>query len=128
MKNKYLWLGVLHTLVLIIVIIYKAAMQAKHINYTVVLAGNALLLLVGILILRIYAAALKNQNPNFFIRAVMGGVLIKLMVLGLGAFIYLLAAGANRSVNAIFVIMFLYIIYTYLEVKFALQLNKEHHG
>jgi hypothetical protein len=57
------------------------------------------------------------------VRGVMGSVVLKLFVLGTAAFIYLYNVGEAQSVNGIFVSMGLYIVYTWLEVKMAMQIK-----
>jgi len=46
-----------------------------------------------------------------------------LFVLGSAAIVYLYNAGENKSINAIFLGMGLYIMYTWLEVKLSLKIN-----
>ena len=55
----------------------------------------------------------------------MGSTVLKLVVLGIATAIYLVIVGKDKSVLAIFTTMFLYIIYTILDVKTALLLNKK---
>jgi len=96
-----------------------------NINYWVVLVGNGILFGLSMLTLYMHINALKNPNPNVFSNSVMGGTMLKLVVLGFTVVIYLLISGKNRNVFAIFVCMFLYIIYTVFDVKTALRLNKK---
>jgi hypothetical protein len=96
-----------------------------NINYWVVLMGNGILFGLSTLTLYMHINALKNPNPNVFSNSVMGGTMLKLFVLGFTVVIYLLISGKNRSVFAIFICMFLYIIYTVFDVKTALRLNKK---
>ena len=95
------------------------------INHHVVLGSNLLLYCVSTLTLWMHVKAIKNPNPNVFSNSVMGGTLIKLMVLGISTVVYLLVSGIHKSVFAIFIGMFLYILYTILDVKTALILNKK---
>jgi hypothetical protein len=67
--------------------------------------------------------ALGNPNPNAVVRGVMAGTFLKLLVIAAAACIYLLVAKQTRSVNAVFVGMALYIIYTWMEVRISLRLN-----
>ena len=62
------------------------------------------------------------------VRGVMGSVVLKLFVLGTAAFLYLYAAGESKSVNALFISMGLYLVYTWLEVRIAMGLNPPKHG
>lgn len=67
----------------------------------------------------------QNPNPNAVIRGVMAGTFLKLFVLAAATLIYLFNAGEDRSVNAVFVGMGLYIIYTWLEVRISLRMNQK---
>jgi hypothetical protein len=66
---------------------------------------------------------INNPNPGAVIRGVMTGTFLKMLGLAAAAIIYLLAAGKGRNVNAVFVGMGLYILYTWLEVKILLLLK-----
>jgi hypothetical protein len=79
--------------------------------------GNMILFCVALLNIYFQVRNLKNPNPQAVIRGVMAGTFIKLFLLAAAVIIYLLAAGASRNVNGVFVTMGLYIIYTWLEVR-----------
>jgi hypothetical protein len=95
------------------------------VSHRVVIVSNILLYGVSALTAWMNFNAIKNPNPNVFSRSIMAGTLIKLMIFGIGMVIYLLLSGSNRSVPAIFVSMALYIVYSILDVKAALLLNKK---
>jgi Kef-type K+ transport system membrane component KefB len=62
------------------------------------------------------------------VRGVMSAVVLKLFVLGTAAFLYLYISGEQKSVNALFIGMALYLVYTWLEVKISMQLNPPKNG
>ena len=103
-------------------------LDAKKIDHFVIIGANLLLLVLTIGCLFLYARASVNPNPNVFVRSVMGITFMKLMLIVVVLAVYLIAAGKNRSVYAILVGMALYIIYTVIEVKAVLQLNKRKDG
>ena len=98
-------------------------LTVKHINVLVVQVANLLLFSFSTLNIYFQKKNINNPNPNAVIRGVMAGMFLKLFGLAAAAVIYLFAAGENRSVNAVFVGMGLYIIYTWLEVRISLRLN-----
>jgi cobalamin biosynthesis protein CobD/CbiB len=104
-------------------IIFGNKMEAKKIAFGVVIAANLLLFVVTILSLFFQSKNINNPNPNAVIRGVIAGTFIKLFMLAAAVIIYLLTAGESRSVNAVFVGMGLYIIYTWLEVRISLKLK-----
>ena len=94
------------------------------INHWVVLFSNLLLFIISLITIWMHLQAIKNPNPNVFTRSVMGSTVLKLFALGIAVMIYLIIVGNKKSIYAIFIGMFLYMIYTAFDVKAALQLNK----
>jgi sorbitol-specific phosphotransferase system component IIC len=95
----------------------------KQINIFVVLAANTILLAFSLLNLSFQQKNINNPNSAAVIRGLMAGTFLKLMGLAAAALIYLVAAGASRSVNAVFIGMGLYIVYTWLEVRVSLRMK-----
>ncbi len=95
------------------------------ISHRVVVVGNALLYALSALTTWMHLKAIKSPSPYVFTNSVMGSTVLKLVVLGIATAIYLVIVGKDKSVLAIFTTMFLYIIYTILDVKTALLLNKK---
>ena len=95
------------------------------ISHRVVVVGNALLYALSALTAWMHLKAIINPSPYVFTNSVMGSTVLKLIVLGIATAIYLVIVGKDKSVLAIFTTMFLYIIYTILDVKTALLLNKK---
>jgi len=98
-------------------------LPAKNINPWVVFTANALLLGVSLINIAYHRASLKKKNPQAVLRSVMASTMVKLFVLAALAMIYLLGAGAGRSVYAVILSMGLYIIYSWMETKILLQLK-----
>jgi RsiW-degrading membrane proteinase PrsW (M82 family) len=105
-------------------IVFGSRMEAKKIDQNVVLAANLILFIVTLVNLYFQSKNLQNPNSAAVIRGVMAGTFIKLLVLAAAVIIYLVAAGEGRSINAVFVGMALYVIYTWLEVKISLKLKR----
>ena len=106
-------------------LLFGKMLDAIKIDHLVIIGANILLFLISIITLTMHLKAIKNANPNVFSRSIMGGTIIKMFGLGAAVVIYIIQAGKNMSVYAIFVSMFLYVLYTFLEVKIALQLNQK---
>lgn len=90
------------------------------------LAGNLLLFAITVLSYLLSQKGLKHPNPHAFVRAVYTGIMIKLFVCIVAAFIYISAAGANLNKPALFTCMGLYLVYTFTEVSLLMkQLSKK---
>lgn len=103
-------------------------LAAKNINADVVLIGNLVIFLLTLLTFFMQASSAKKSNPNVFVRSVMGGSFIKIVVIAGAAITYLISAGENRSVYAVVLCMLLYLAYTFIEVKSAYKFQKENGG
>jgi hypothetical protein len=120
---------ILSVLVFIIVtaicIFLKPRLAQKNIDTNVVLGGNILLFLLTLLSSFMHARALKDPNPNAFVRSVMSAMIMKLFAIAAGVLIYLFLAGKDKNVAGIVICMGLYIVYTAIEVKGTSTLNKK---
>jgi len=124
-KNKHWSIPFISIFVIItgVVLAFAAKLEDYKINWVVVMGANIILFVFSILNIYFQQKNINNPNQAAVIRGVMAGTFLKLMGLAAAALIYLVAAGANRSVNAVFAGMGLYIVYTWFEVKISLKLK-----
>ncbi len=109
-------------------LLFAGVLDTHKINHLVLMVSNLLLFLLSIISLTMHYKAMKNTNPNVFIRSVMGGSFMKLMVIAAAIVAYLSLAGANRSLYAVLCTMVLYVFYTIIEVRNALKMNRKVNG
>lgn len=124
----YVPLIVVFIIVSLCCIVFNEFLLRHYTDYIVVLVANLLLFGIGVFSLYRQIASLKNTNPHAMVRGVLSAVVLKLFVLGTAAFMYLYMSGEHKSVNALFLGMALYLIYTWLEVKISMQLNSPKNG
>ena len=98
------------------------------VNTYVLLGANLLFFLISALVFVMQKKALNNKNPNVFIRSVMGGMMIKMIVCIIAVFLYVFLAGKGYNKKAVFISMFIYLIYLAAEVKSLMKLNKHQHA
>ena len=106
-----------------IILPFEEKLTVYHISTKIVLSANIFLCVISMLNIYFQQKNIHNPNPNAIIRGVMAGTFLKLFVLAGATLFYLFTAGENRSVNAVFVGMGLYILYTWLEVRISLRMN-----
>lgn len=103
----------------------KKFLLGRGIDSTVLLGANIILFLLSVIALIMHITAVKNKNPNVFVRSVMAASFIKLMVIALVAVTYLSIAKESRNIYGVIASMGLYVIYTIIEIRNASLINKE---
>jgi hypothetical protein len=98
---------------------------AKGIDSNMLLGANCLFFVVSMLAFFMQRSALKNANPNVFIRSVMGSMFAKMMLVLVVFVIYILIVRKNINKPAVFGAMFLYLVYLAAEVVGIMKLNRE---
>lgn len=83
----------------------------------VLIVGNVILFVITLVSYLLAQKALKNTNPNAFIRAVIGGIMIKLFVSIIAAVLYVATFKYQINKPALFACMALYLVYTFVEVS-----------
>lgn len=104
--------------------LFKTFLSEKGIDPVVLGFANLILFVLSLGIFLMQRKALQNPNPNAFVRSVMAGTAIKLFAIGIAVTLYLFVAGENKSVYAVVAAMFLYIVYTIIEVNTASKMNR----
>lgn len=127
MKN---WVPMLLTFLILGIAIRTSEtfMKSHNIDSTILFNANLFLLLIGSLSLRLQSKAIHHQNPNVFVRGVMGGMMIKMFLSVIAVFIYVYSSGKEFNKRGIFIAMFFYLIYLGVEVFSLMKMNKAKNG
>ena len=105
----------------------KEYVKRNHINIDVEVlqAANIILYILSLITLNLQIKAMKNTNPNVFIRAVMGSMMIKMFVVVAIVFAYAILSGDHFNKRGIFISLFFYLIYLAVEVYSLMKLNNQ---
>ena len=95
----------------------KTMLQRWDADQNVLIIGNALLFIITIVSFLLAQRGLRNTNTHAFIRAIIGGIMIKLFVFVIAAFIYISIFKKEINKPALFTCMGLYLVYTFFEVS-----------
>jgi hypothetical protein len=126
MKNKpfvplvVLFLGLTLTFLLL-----QVSFQNAPVDYRVLLGGNFLLFVVGIITTRMNIRAMKHQHTQGFLRLVYGAFIFKFFVLAIAAFIYIAIFKKMISKPALFGCLGLYFVYTLIEMRSVVKMSKK---
>lgn len=129
MKNNS---GIRHFLPVIIVFILvnsilltlKSRLSAWDIDRDVAIIGNLVLFFATASSFYFYNRALRNNNVQAFLRMIYVAMFIKMFTCLIAAFIYISMAGKETSKGAVFTFLFLYLVYTFMEVVILMKLSK----
>ena len=128
MNTKHLSKAILPLFILFIVIdsfiLYSHSyFTSTLIDLMAIFVCNCLLFVLSVLSLVMHEKAIQQKNANAMVRSVMGATLLKLFVLATAAFIYLFLKKSANVTYTLFIVMFMYILYTGMEVRTALKRN-----
>ncbi|MDB5196118.1 MAG: hypothetical protein JWP88_488 [Flaviaesturariibacter sp.] len=110
-------------IVIFFVILNALFIAAKHrlgswgVDQEVLIIGNLVLFAITLLSFYMAKKGLKSSNPHAFMRGVYSSILIKLFLCAIGAFVYIAMYRTHLNKPALFTLMGLYLVYTFMEVS-----------
>ena len=103
----------------------KTMLAKWGIDNAILIIANSLFLILALLTFLLQQKALKNSNPNVFVRSVMAGMMIKMAVCIAAVIIYWFVMKNRFSKVTVFAAMLMYIIYLAVEVSLVTKLNRK---
>jgi hypothetical protein len=126
MKNKTFFPLILLFLGLtLIFFLLRLSFHDAPVDFRVLMGGNCLLFVVGIISSGMNFRAMKHQQTQGFLRLVYGAFIFKFFVLAIAAFIYIAVFKKTISKPALFGCLGLYFIYTFFEMRSVMKMSKK---
>lgn len=91
----------------------------------VVLVGNVVIFCVTLISFLLAQKGLKSANPHAFVRSIYTSMMVKLFACIIAAFIYIATAKEGVNKPALFTLMGLYLVYTFIEVGILTNLLRQ---
>ncbi|MCW3463570.1 hypothetical protein [Chitinophaga nivalis] len=107
-----------------LIIIFKPRLLDIGAHIYVLMIGNLALAIISLVSYLMSRRGLASSNHNAFIRAVYGSTLSKLMLCVAGIATYVLIYRPNVSKLTIFMLLFLYLVYTVFETLSLFRLTR----
>ena len=101
-----------------------STLKNAGVDTAVLLVGNLVLFLIFLVSLLLHLNSAGSQSTHVFMRNVYSGMLLKLFGGATAAFLYIYLARDGVNKPALFACMFLYFLYTILELKVVLSKTK----
>ncbi|MCG7855406.1 hypothetical protein [Flavihumibacter sp.] len=111
-------------LVNILLIVFRSRLEPWGLDTNVLLYGNIFLFLIFLISGWMHFSAAGNKSTQVFMRSMYGGMILKLFGIAIAAFIYIYIARENVNKPALFGFMFLYLLYTFIELRIVLKQTK----
>lgn len=105
-------------------IVAREFLERWNISTSVSLGGNLILFIATLVSFILYWKSLHNNRVQVFLRMIYGGMFIKMMIVLFAALIYIMIAGKGVNKPAVFVCMFLYFVYTFVEIGILMKASK----
>lgn len=106
-----------------LIFVLSGYLSAAGIDTNVLHIANIIILVLNLAVFLLQKKALSHQNPNVFIRSIMGGMMAKMMISAVVVLIYVMSVGEGYNKKAVFISLFLYLIYLAVEVATLMRLN-----
>ncbi|RYY19877.1 MAG: hypothetical protein EOO04_21115 [Chitinophagaceae bacterium] len=94
------------------------------IDANVLLVGNVILFVATLVSFIFYRRSLGNNHAPYFMRMIYSAMFTKMAICIFSAFIYIVTYKKEVSKGAIFACMFLYFVYTFVELAVVLKISK----
>jgi uncharacterized membrane protein YcfT len=101
----------------------KTFLEKQGASQQVLIVGNLILFAATLLSFFLMYKGIYSKTTNAFVRNVYGGFIAKLMICLFGSLIYFMSTDKVNK-PALFILMFLYFVYTAVEVSSLMKLNK----
>ncbi|RYF99175.1 MAG: hypothetical protein EOO02_17420 [Chitinophagaceae bacterium] len=112
-------------IVSLICLFAPAQLANLKVNANVLLIGNIILLAATLISFRFYKKSVGNNSPQFFMRMIYSAMFTKMMICLAAAFIYIVTYKKEVSKGGIFACMFLYFLYTFVELAIVMKISKQ---
>lgn len=106
-------------------LIFYKQLKTSGVDADVLLIGNLFVFTLTIVSFYMLYRGLNAKTTFNFMSSVYGSFIMKLVAGGAAVVVYVLYAGEQKNLPAIFASMFLYLFYTFLEIKALLELLKK---
>lgn len=103
----------------------RSALERWNIDQQVLLIGNLVLFAVTLLSFFFYTRSMDSKNPYAITRLMYGSTLLRMVACLVAVFIYVSIVGKGVNKGAIFGCLFLYFVYTGVEVAILMKMSKQ---
>ena len=107
-----------------LIVVFRQKLSSMGFNVDILIIGNIIVFAMTIVSLFLLGKGLKATNTQAFLRSVYGSFMIKFFLVLITVFSYGYFNKGNLNKQSLFTMMFLYLVYTFIEIRALLKLSK----
>lgn len=107
-----------------LILLTRSLLTRYQIDPTLLLGANLFFVFVSFLTMSIQLRGMNHQNPHVFVRSVLSGMILKMVLCLLATFIYVVASGPLFNKRGVLISLSFYLIYLAVEVITLTKLNR----
>lgn len=111
-----------------LVVVFRRSLASEGFFVDLLIFGNFILFGITLLSFFLLHRGMKASSTPAFLRSVYGSFMVKFLVVLVAVFGYAYAAKGNLNKHSLFTLMFLYLVYTFLEIKTLMKLSRKANG
>ena len=118
-------ISILHIVILLTITIAQQFKNALGLDTGVLLGANLFFYILTLISMAMQKKHLHNKNPNVYVRAVIGSMMIRMFATIIAVLIYVKAVNNKYDAVSLFLGLSLYLVYLSFEVKIMMKLNQK---
>ena len=99
----------------------RSSLESRGFDQAMLIYANLLLLAATFFSYLIARKGLLDANPNAFVRAITGSMIAKMVLVVAAIVIYIFTIEGEINKPSLFTAMFLYLVYTFIEVSILIK-------
>ncbi len=107
-----------------LIVVFRQRLTTMGFNVDILIIGNIIVFGMTVISLLILGKGLKATTTPAFLRSVYGSFMIKFVLVLATVFAYGYINQGNLNKPSLFTMMFLYLVYTFIEIRALLKLSK----
>ena len=107
------------------IIVFRRSLTSEGFSVDMLIIGNIILFGITLVSFILLSRGMKASSTPAFLRSIYGSFMIKFFIVAVSVFGYAFFAKADLNKPGLFTLMFLYLVYTFFEIKTLMKLSRK---
>lgn len=118
-------ISILHIIIVLAIFLLIPLKSTLNLDSKLLLVANFFFYILTLISIAVQKKQLNNENPNVYVRAVIGSMMIRMFATIIAVLIYVKLVENKYDAASLFIGLSLYLVYLALEVKTMMKLNQK---